>query len=143
MTARFARPTFKILLLAQLALAVATTAGATTTGTVVAHGTLSNGGKTAHVKVSVTKPSKLTYKVDVSPAQKVSVYTSIVCAMGSNNGNGDQGYNATYPTTLSIRAKAPLTRQIQLPFPHPKYCAVEIYSNLTKSGKQTLDLLQD
>ena len=144
MSARFNRTTAVILVTTALAVSFATTAGAGTGGKVVAQGALTNGGKTAHVKVSVTKPSKLTYTVDVTPAQKVSVYTSIVCAIGSNNGNGSQDYqDGSYPTTFAFRAKAPLTRQILLPFPHPKYCSVEVYSNLSKAGKQTLDLLQN
>ncbi len=143
MTARFTPQTVKILLAAILALVLAAAAGARTAGKVVGHGSLSNGGKTAHVKIDVTKPLKLTYKVDVSPSQKVNVYTSIVCSMGSNNGNGDQGYEATYPQTFGSKLKAPLTRQIQMPFPHPKYCTVEVYSTLTKSGKQALTLIRD
>jgi hypothetical protein len=145
-TARFNRTTAVILVTTALAFTLASTAGAGKGGKVakvVAQGALTNGGKTAHVKVNVTTPSKLTYTVEVTPAQKVSVYTSIVCALGSGNGNGSQDYqDGSYPTTFAFRARAPLTRQILLPYPHPKYCLVEVYSNLSKTGKQTLDLLQ-
>ena len=143
MTARYTRPTVKIVLTASVALVLASTAGARTAGKIVWHGSLTNGGKTAHVNVMVTKPSKLTYTVEVKPSQKVNIYTSIVCSMGANNGNGSQDYqDGSYPTTFSFKAKAPLTRQVVLPFPHPKYCTVEVFSNLSKSGKQTLDLIR-
>ena len=148
MNARTTRLTLKILasailVSAILALVLTTAAGARTAGKVIWHGSLSNGGKTAHVNVMVTKPSKLTYTVVVKPSQKVNIYTSIICSMGANNGNGSQDYqDGSYPTTYAFKAKAPLTRQILMPFPHPKYCTVEVFSNLSKSGKQTLDLIR-
>ncbi len=141
-TARYTRPTVKIVLTAIAALVLVSAAGARPAGKIVWHGSLSNGGKTAHVKAAVSKPSKLTYKVVASPAQKVNVYTSIVCSMGANNGNGDQGYDSTYPQTFASKLKAPLSGQIKLPFPHPKFCTVEVFSTLSKGGKLALDLIR-
>jgi hypothetical protein len=132
----------KILLTASLALLLAGAATAKT-GSVIGHGvTLKGaGGKIAYASATAKSPNTVAAKITVSPAQKVKVQWSMTCTKGGTT-DADAYNSSTTPKSGVSSIAAPGSLKLALPFTHPNSCAVTVYSTLTKSGKQTLLVVQ-
>jgi hypothetical protein len=137
----FTRLTGKAVLVAALALLVAGMAQAAAKVKVIATGQQLTDGKTSYASVTAKKPTKLSAKVTVSPAQKVKLSYSVVCSKGGTT-DADGANSSTTPSSATLSLTAPLTQALKLPFAHPTSCSVTVYSQLLKKGKATLQILQ-
>jgi hypothetical protein len=138
-----ARQTGKILLTALLALLVAGAADARTTTKVIATGATlkGGGGKIAYAQVSAKQPRSVSARISATPAQKVKISYSVVCSKGTATNN--EGYNeSTTPKTGVITAMTPLTQKLPMSVASPTSCAITVYSQLSRTGKQKLEVLQ-
>jgi hypothetical protein len=131
----------RTLLAAAVALLVAGTVEARTSAKVIAKGSVLKGGKVAYAQVSAKAPSALSARVKVTPAQKVKLSYSVVCSKGTVA--NAEGYNeTTTPVTGVVTAMTPVTKKLPLSIAHPTSCAITVYSQVFKTGKQTLEILQ-
>jgi hypothetical protein len=132
----------KILLTASLALLLAGVATAKT-GSVIGHGvTLKGmGGKIAYASATAKAPTTVSAKISATPRQKVKVQWSMTCTKGGTS-DADAYNSSTTPKSGVSSIAAPGTLKLALPFTKPTSCAVTVYSTLSKSGKQTLLVLQ-
>jgi hypothetical protein len=84
----------------------------------------------AHINGSFRHPSQIVLKVDASPAQKGSVFWTIVCSEISGGvGHGQAQTTMQLPTSAT------------LPIPAPsKYCIASANVQLSNSGKVTISI---
>jgi hypothetical protein len=134
--------TGKILLTASLALLLAGVATAKT-GSVIGHGvTLKGmGGKIAYASATAKSPHSVTAKISATPRQKVKLQWSMTCTKGGTS-DADAYNSSTTPKSGVSTVAAPASVKLALPFVNPNSCAVTVYSTLSRSGKQTLLVLQ-
>jgi hypothetical protein len=78
-------------------------------------------------------PHAVYVKVIAKPAQKASLAWSMVCATG-----GGAGSKSGHSAAIS----APFTRQLKMPSRNSRNCQVQANSQLSKSGRVTVMLLQ-
>jgi hypothetical protein len=112
-------------------------AEATARSKVIAHGTNLKGGKIAYATAGTKAPRTLTAKVTAVPAQTVKIQYSITCTRTDTFSPA-----ATSIQSDQFSAATPLTRKLKMPFASPKLCDVTVYSTLSKTGKQTLEIIQ-
>jgi hypothetical protein len=71
----------------------------------------------------------------------VKISYSVVCSKGTVA--NAEGYNeSTTPVTGVVTVMSPALKKLPLSLANPTTCAVTVYSQLTKAGKQTLEVLQ-
>ena len=131
---------FTTLFTAILALALAGTAAAAS-GKVIGKGTILKGGKIAYASATARSPRSVSARVTATPIQAVKIQWSVICTKGGTT-DADAYNSSTTPKTGVSSLKSPATLKLDLPFTHPNSCAVTVYSTLSKSGKQVLEVLQ-
>lgn len=137
--------TSKILIVAALALLLAGTAGARTSGRVIGNGTLLKGGLYAYAQANANGPTSLSAKISTTPSQKVLLQWSVSCSNGEA-ASGAVGADAYDPSTQQKSGQksvtSPAIAVMPLPFTHAKSCSVSLYAKLAKKAKTTLQIVQ-
>jgi len=141
-----AQPSIPRALLAVGAAALALGAGAAAVGAVKVIGRSDPlpGKRTASATGGTTAPRLLSVRVVATPAQKVTVTSSVICSKSGSTGK-DSAPEHELDTAIKsgkFSARAPLTRPLTLPIAHPEsWCSVVVYSTLSQRGKQTVYIL--
>lgn len=135
----------EILIVAAFALLLAGAAGATTSGKVIANGTVLQGGLYAYAQANAVGPSSLSARIATTPSQKILLQWKITCSNVPTT-NGAAGAAAYVPTTKQKSGQksvtSPAIAVMPLPFAHAKSCSVSLYAQLVKKAKTTLQILQ-
>jgi hypothetical protein len=137
----FARPTGQVLLTALLALLLIGAAQARTNSKIIGHATPLKGGLIVYAQASAVAPRSVSIKVTAVPTQTVKIAFSLVCARGVVV-KGIEGDPSATPSSGIFSAPTPLLRKLKIPIANPKTCSVNVYSTLSKKGKQTVQILQ-
>ena len=96
------------------ALALSGTAGAATDSRVIGHGISAKGSRTATVTGGADAPRLLSVRVVATPAQQVSVTSSVICSKAGAQGNlsAPEHEMETAMKSRTFSARAPVTRRL-------------------------------
>ena len=128
------------------ALALSGVAAATTGSRVIGHGTSAKGSRTTSVTGGVDAPRLLSVRVVATPAQRVTVTSSVICSKAGAQGNlsAPEHEMDTAMKSTTFSARAPVRRRLTLPVAHPQsWCSVVVYSTLSRRGSQKVDVFAD
>ncbi|MBV8396258.1 MAG: hypothetical protein JO064_08375 [Actinobacteria bacterium] len=99
------------------------------------------GGKIAYASATAKAPNSVSAKITATPSQKVKIQWSMTCTKGGTT-DADAYNSSTTPKSGISSISAPGSLKLGLPFAKPSSCAITVYSTLSKSGKQTLTVIQ-
>jgi hypothetical protein len=102
------------------------------------------GQRVAAVTAGAQAPRALSVRIVAKPPQKVTVTSSVICSKAGAQGNlaAPEHEMDTAIKSTKFSARAPLTRRLALPIPHPRsWCSVALYSTLQFDGRETVTVL--